>query len=200
MSQRTPVLQSFLDHFETSILTGEGAATEAVHVASRIFEALRARTAEACNIRPARLPVCAHFDPAIAHAREASVEASGLAFALAELEPSLHWVRRNGAGAHGEAFAEGHANTMIVGPHGLEKREDISVGISLLAPNVTYPDHRHPPEEVYSVLSSGDWRRDGGDWFAPGIGGIVYNSPGITHAMRSGAQPLLAAWCLWSGR
>ena len=29
------------------------------------------------------------------------------------------------------------------------------VGISLMAPHVRYPDHRHPPEEVYVSLAGG---------------------------------------------
>ena len=65
-----------------------------------------------------------------------------------------------------------------------------------MAPGITYPDHRHPPEEVYIVLSNGQWRQGSGPWHAPGVGGIVYNPHDIVHAMRSGDSPLLAIWCL----
>jgi hypothetical protein len=34
------------------------------------------------------------------------------------------------------------------------------------------------------------------DWTEPGPGGIIYNPPGILHAMRSHAQPMLALWFL----
>ena len=94
---------------------------------------------------------------------------------------------------------DGHANALIVGPDGLEPREDARVGVSLMAPAVQYPDHRHPPEEVYVALSPGEWRQGDGPWHAPGPGGLVYNPPGIVHAMRSGKTPLLAIWCLWVG-
>ena len=67
-----------------------------------------------------------------------------------------------------------------------------------MAPGIRYPDHRHPPEEVYVVLSDGEWMQGEGNWFKPGIGGIVYNSPSILHAMRAPAsEPLLAVWLLW---
>ena len=68
-----------------------------------------------------------------------------------------------------------------------------------MAPNTRYPDHRHPPEEVYLVLSPGEWRQGDGAWHEPGPGGVVHNPPAIVHAMRSGDTPLLAIWCLWMG-
>jgi quercetin dioxygenase-like cupin family protein len=96
-------------------------------------------------------------------------------------------------------MAEGHANAVIVGPGGVERRNDVRVGVSLLAPYVRYPDHNHPPDESYLVLSDGDFRQGDGDWFEPGIGGTLYNPPNIVHAMRSGNTPLLAFWLLWEG-
>jgi hypothetical protein len=39
-----------------------------------------------------------------------------------------------------------------------------------MAPNTRYPDHRHPPEEIYVVLSGGQWRQASGPWYEPGIG------------------------------
>jgi hypothetical protein len=74
--------------------------------------------------------------------------------------------------------------------------EDVWIGATLMAPNVRYPDHAHPPEESYLVLSEGEFQSGQGNWFSPGIGGSFYNSPGIKHAMRSGKKPLFAFWAL----
>ena len=65
-----------------------------------------------------------------------------------------------------------------------------------MAPETQYPDHRHPPEEIYIVLSGGQWRQADGAWHEPGIGGLVYNPPNIVHAMRATNHPLLALWFL----
>ncbi len=43
------------------------------------------------------------------------------------------------------------------------------------------------------MLSDGAFRQGDGDWFTPGVGGSLYNTPFITHAMRSGRH---AALCL----
>lgn len=93
-------------------------------------------------------------------------------------------------------FWNGHANTMIVGPGGLEARPDVWVGASLMEPHFTYVDHDHPPEEIYLALTEGAWRNSDMEWTEPGPGGVIYNRPGIRHNMRSGAKPFLALWFL----
>ena len=114
------------------------------------------------------------------------------------MEPHLCGRRRGGAAPMASpSFGEGHANAMIVGPGGIEERRDVWVGMSLLAPDVRYPDHSHSPEEIYLVLTGGEFRQADGAWFEPGVGGTFYNEPGILHAMASGDKPLLAVWCLF---
>ncbi len=93
-------------------------------------------------------------------------------------------------------FMQGHANADIIGPRGLAVSEDIQIGVTLMRPGITYPDHHHPPEEVYIVLSEGFWRQNNNPWHSPGPGGYVYNPADIIHAMRSADTPLLALWCL----
>jgi quercetin dioxygenase-like cupin family protein len=113
------------------------------------------------------------------------------------LEPLLEWKwRQTYDGSASENFLMSHANTLIVGPGGLEDRQDVWIGATLMAPNVRYPDHTHPPEETYLVLSEGEFQSGQSNWFSPGIGGSFYNSPGIKHAMRSGKNPLFALWAL----
>jgi hypothetical protein len=144
-----------------------------------------------------RLPVCAHLDAALA----VEVDRPSLRRLLdtfRAIEPDLEWVRRASYDESASAnFVDGHANAMILGPAGLENRRDVWLGVSLLAPHVRYTDHAHAPEETYLVLSDGAFRQGDGDWFTPGIGGSFYNTPCITHAMRSGDAPLFAFWALW---
>ena len=117
---------------------------------------------------------------------------------VAAIEPQLAWQVRAGAEAHGEQFLAGHANAAIAGSDGIENRADVRIGVSLMAPHTRYPDHRHPPEEIYVVLSDGQWRQASDPWHEPGTGCLVYNPPNIVHAMRSAERPLLALWFLWT--
>ena len=138
---------------------------------------------------PRRLPACRHLAAARAETRP------DLAEAFAALEPELEWRTRAFADAPAD-FADNHANARLLGPDGLERRGELVAGFSLVAPGVTYPEHDHPPEEIYLVLSGGEWWQAGGAWHAPGPCGIVHNPPGIRHAMRGTSVPLLAIWFL----
>jgi quercetin dioxygenase-like cupin family protein len=114
------------------------------------------------------------------------------------LEPLLRWAPRVSGGPFAsENWTDGHANAVIIGGSGLEPRDDVQIGVSLLAPHVRYPDHRHAAEEVYLVLSRGRFQHGASTWFEPGIGGSLHNVPNIVHAMASDHSPLLAIWCLW---
>jgi quercetin dioxygenase-like cupin family protein len=146
--------------------------------------------------QPLALPACEHLSRAISLAKAGPDDLARIADRIAALAPALAWRLKP---SDDPEFSRGHANVDIVGPaaEALEQRDDVRIGMSLMAPGITYPDHRHPPEEVYLVLSAGDWRQNAGAWHSPGLGGIVYNQPDIVHAMRSSAtEPLLAVWCL----
>jgi quercetin dioxygenase-like cupin family protein len=191
---RSPAFQNFIaaarpafDHF---VLNPNGRSA-----AARVFQALEA-TYPATTEAGSRLPACA----ALPEALSIEVTHPSLRFLLdsfAAVEPRLRWRRRESYDhTASNNFPTGHANAMIAGPGGLEDRSDVWVGVSLLARDVRYPDHSHPPEEVYLVVSEGEFRQGDGPWFTPGVGGTLYNSPGIRHAMRSSNTPLLAFWLL----
>ncbi|RRD01560.1 dimethylsulfonioproprionate lyase family protein [Amphritea balenae] len=121
-------------------------------------------------------------------------ELHGLIHSIEAICDVLPWYKRSAPDS--PAFMKGHVNAEIIGPKGLEVREDIIVGITLMRPGITYPDHHHPPAEIYIVLSEGLWRQKDLAWTSPGPGGYVYNPPDIIHAMKSLNTPLFALWCL----
>jgi mannose-6-phosphate isomerase-like protein (cupin superfamily) len=198
-SLRFPDFQSFLTLAEGAIYQAflEGPAHSA---AERIFSALRMPSAQASTPATGRLPVCRHLPAALEHARRQPGPVGALAEAFAAIEPQLNWQVRPGAETQGQLFLNGHANAAITGPEGLEIRHDVRIGASLMTPDTQYPDHRHPPEEIYVVLSGGQWRQGSDPWHEPGTGGLVYNPPNVVHAMRSTERPLLALWFLWIGQ
>lgn len=195
---RAPTLQAFIDAFHAAILARSAPDSPAAAAAARIFAALEV-PGEARPVQPRRLACCAHVEPALDRAEQAAPVVANLARAFRALEPRLAWSVRGNAHDVGEPFLSRHANAYFIGPGQLESRADVMLGVSLLAPHINYPYHDHPPEEIYVALSPGDWQQNAAPWVTPGMGGLVYNPPGIRHAMRSGPAPLLAAWCLWAG-
>ena len=193
---RPKALSVFLEAAGDTLATLVESKTPAGDAAERIFGALAASIGTVVPGEVEAPPACRHLSAALSRARGVASIAS-LAAAFSNLAPELAWRRRAGAEAHGEDFSEGHANALIVGPGGFEQREDVLVGASLVAPGVRYIDHQHPPEEIYIVMSDGEWYREGEGWYVPGAGGTVYHPPNVVHAMRAGAVPLLAVWALW---
>ena len=196
--QRPPALSQFLRVVCDTILAKTAESDPQNATAQRMVSALQGSVGKSGNNAPKTLAACRYLDMALDNARGSSPPIPALADAFRALAPLLSWQRRAGSELHGPLFDDGHANTYVVGPNGMERRSDISVGATLLAQNVVYPDHSHPPEEIYVVMSKGDWFEKDMGWYTPGMGGIIYHKPGVTHAMRSGSDPLFTVWCLWS--
>lgn len=193
--ERPEALSGFLTAVHRALdVAPAGPARAAV---GRIFNALEApQPVHAANPQSPTGTLAQQLPNALDTARHASPPIADLARAFARLSPLLQWQPRPGSQLD-PSFHANHANTAIVGPTGMEQRSDVIVGAGLMNPNTTYPKHSHPPEELYVVLSDGEWFRDESGWYAPGIGGIVYHPPEVTHAMRSLKTPLLAVWCLY---
>jgi len=208
---RDPELTIFLESLHEAVGERARADSDACRLMRTIAQALRT-VQPAASPEPVRWSVCAYLDEAVRNTAATAGEtdpdrsiACGPAYAaharsLLALSSRLAWWRRPGPGLPGLPFADHHANATLVGPGGLEERDDLWVGASLMAPGLRYPEHHHPPEEVYLVLSDGHWQQGSGAWHEPGAGGVVHNPPDVLHAMRSGSRPLLATWCLWLGR
>ena len=172
---------------------GNDPAREAAH--RRIFGKTALEAPQGSGERPQRQPACRHLQECFAELEKIGGNLGKLAVALREIEPHLSWnnqsERRKSA-----VLAQNYADSFIVGPGGFAPSSAIEIGVSVMAPHTIYPDHRHPPEELYLVLSQGEWRQNADAWHEPGVGVVVYNPPDIVHAMRADAKPLFAIWCL----
>lgn len=198
MMERSESLQSFVDAARLAF-ERYAEAPEARRSIRQIFTALETPAPQWPG-PGSRLPVCVHLDAAL-RVETSDPSLQHLIECFKAIEPMLAWWRRiDGAGTASANFADGHANAMLLGPSGLEERSDIWLGVTLMAPNVRYPDHDHAPEEVYLVLSDGQFQQADGEWFSPGIGGSFYNIPQIKHTMRSLDTPLFAFWALLADR
>ncbi|MFT7179414.1 MAG: hypothetical protein ACI9EP_001585 [Oceanospirillaceae bacterium] len=133
--------------------------------------------------------------PQIQHASRSLFEpCQNMVNSIIDFAGALPWYQR--PVANNPEFMAGHVNAQIIGPDGLEVRHDLIVGVTLMRPNIDYPDHQHEPEELYLVLSEGYWRQNNTPWHTPGLGGLVYNPSNVFHGMKSLSTPLIALWCL----
>jgi quercetin dioxygenase-like cupin family protein len=200
--KRDPALQKMVDAVAVAVRAHPQQAPEAGVMVDRIFSALATSVGAQTEGRSAGdlPPACRYFGAALSTADGGPAPVAAMASALRALEPRLSWYRRPGAQTSDTDFFDGHANAHLVGAQGLERRDDIWIGLSLMAPEIIYPRHRHPPEEVYVALSSGTWMRDDVQLPPSNAGDLIHNPPEVWHAMSSTPDaPLLAIWCLWTG-
>ena len=94
-------------------------------------------------------------------------------------------------------FLRGYAYCELVGPNGHIPHRGLALGLLLLQPQLTYPDHVHPARETYLVLSGHAlWKQGDGIWRERGPGELINHASMESHAMRTQTEPLLAAY-LW---
>ena len=199
---RDPALQALLDHLLEGIAARADTWPGGPEALAQVRGALAGSAGPSPDAKPPEPPpvVPAMLAQALADGAAAGGSAASVAEALAKVSPQITWYVREGLTPTYEDFADRHALATIIGPEDrpgvLEVRSDVRVGISLVGPHTEYPDHRHPPEELYLALTPGEWRQDLGPWFEPGPSGVVFNTSNILHGMRAGATPQLALWCL----
>lgn len=193
---RNPALQAVIDAAEQAF-AGADLSDPAKAALGKVFDRL-ATPGPAHKPEQRALAASTGMPFALAPLRARKDALAPLAEALLQLYPQMAWTTRKTIGPTASPnFVTRHANAMLIGPGGLEAREDVWVGLSFMARDTRYPDHDHPPEEVYLVLSEGAFWQEGADWLPRSPGQTVYNPPGILHAMRSSVEtPFLALWCL----
>ncbi|WP_425475516.1 dimethylsulfonioproprionate lyase family protein [Mesorhizobium quangtriensis] len=148
------------------------------------------------NLAPRPLPCLAHLDRI---AEISAVRGRGLAGSLRDGAQNLHWGQTYTASDFGPRFIDNYGWLEVFGTRGHFVNDTIAGGFLILGPDIEYPDHHHVAEEVYIPLTGGtDWRMDGGPWRRRAAGEIIHHASNVSHAMRTGDEPLLAFY-LWRG-
>ncbi len=146
-----------------------------------------------------RLPVLRDWDRALA------ASPVPLRSLLAVLGPALAWTRNpNYRGRPNPRFLANYGYGVILGPPDRRARPLIddasaSMGLLMLGPDIEYPRHHHPAEEIYIPLAgTAWWRRGDGPWHRVPPGTAIHHPSGMPHATRTGGEPLVALY-LWRG-
>jgi hypothetical protein len=123
----------------------------------------------------------------------------GLVSAVRRAAPSLAWRQTYPEKELDAAFLDNYGWTEIIGGKGPLTGERIRCGFLLLGPATHYPRHHHDAEESYLPLSgTAAWQQGDEVWRHHPPGTLVHHAGNESHAMRTGADPLLALY-LWRG-
>lgn len=142
------------------------------------------------------LPCLDHLD------RIASIaggEGALLASLLRDHARRLHWGQTYTSADFGPAFIDNYGWLEVFGTRGHFANHEVAGGFLILGPHIEYPDHHHIAEEIYIPMTGGThWRMGGGAWRVREAGEVVHHASDVSHAMRTGDEPLLAFY-LWRG-
>lgn len=139
------------------------------------------------------LPVLQHLDDALMVSQDYGL--AHLAASFAGCLDRLAWSQNRAYVEMGgqDEFLNGYAFATLSGPQGPIKRAVPLGGFILLAPNLHYPGHYHPPREIYLILTPGArWKIEGGDWFDVSPGDLILHQPSVVHATMTSDEPFLA--------
>jgi hypothetical protein len=133
-------------------------------------------------------------------AAETAVDfARPLARLLAKHRQSLSWGQTYTEADFGTAFIENYGWLEVFGTRGPFANDTMAGGLLILGPNLLYPDHHHIAEEIYIPLTGGaEWRMGDEAFRTRAAGEVIHHASNVSHAMRTGGDPLLALY-LWRG-
>lgn len=172
-----------------SVSGGDAASAELAHATALIDAVERAPEPQ----RPGE-PVDA-LETALALAERTAPD---LAESLRPVAADLPW--RSGYAARPDApgLERGLKWAELIGPVAPWRSNSVCLGLLLLAPGLFYPPHRHRAVEVYTLLVGETTWTVGSATRRLRPGDIVLHRSGEAHAMRAGADPLLAIYT-WTG-
>jgi dimethylpropiothetin dethiomethylase len=143
--------------------------------------------------QPADKPVTAHLGRALDLAADGPL--APMAATVRRLSPQFTW--EWGYERVPRALAQRYAYCELAGPHGPVQAERIILGLVLLAPGTTYPQHSHKEIEESYVSLAGAWSENDAAVYAPGS--LIYNRPEQAHRITVGERaPCLLAYA-WLG-
>jgi quercetin dioxygenase-like cupin family protein len=154
---------------------------------------------ETVNPGSPQLPVCRHLDAAVRLGLTGPC--ATIATALSNATAQCRWLQNANylACPPASGFLDNYGYVELLGPGRALDSQIFRVGMLLLGPQTDYPEHAHPAEEVYHVISgSALWSRRGAPWQAQAPGAAIHHPPHMVHATQTGDEPLLALYC-WSG-
>jgi quercetin dioxygenase-like cupin family protein len=134
---------------------------------------------------------CAEFMDNDATLRASEIHPFARAFL--DASPHAHW-RDTYAGTDiGQDFMDRFGCYCLIGPAGAYSSDQLLGFVVYMPPNLWYPWHQHPAEELYTVLAGeAEFLREGAKVETLGVGESAFHASNQPHAMETKDQSVLA--------
>ncbi|WP_352231033.1 dimethylsulfonioproprionate lyase family protein [Brucella sp. NBRC 12950] len=114
---------------------------------------------------------------------------------LVTLLPNLRWHCTFSEVHSHTHYVRAHLHTIIIGRQGIEERDDIAVGATVIAPSPTFPHLVRYRGQVILMLASGEVRKNGGSWRRVPAGTVLHTDERFIYELRNRDTSLLILWC-----
>ena len=122
-----------------------------------------------------------------------------LTFATLAAAPHLTWQQSYTEAQVGAHFLANYGWFNLVSPDGPYATDALRVSVGYWEQGLTYPPHRHAPEEIYCVLAgSARFDTEGRDPVMATPGTLIHHTPNHLHGFSMADAPLLAV-AFWRG-
>lgn len=112
----------------------------------------------------------------------------------------VRWTEFYEEDAWSQSFLPSFANGEGIGPDGCLTHGEVILGLFILGPNTTYPEHAHPAEEFYIILTGNPEFKVGDKPFLlQAEGAVVLHHSEMNHAIRTSTEPFYAIFG-WRGK
>ena len=191
--KRPAPLQQFIN-VAGNVLLGHDVSSMARYTAGKIFHDL-SKPGSMFSVGGHTLPASGYLADALSIADRGGGPIAELSRAINVIAPDLRWYRSRTGPFASINFVRGHAHALMVGPGGMEERDDVHIGATIMAPYSRFPDHRRKHPTVFLALSRAEVRLKDDDWIVRSPGGIFFSDEGNELALRCTGNPLLLVWC-----
>ncbi len=186
--RRPEVLQRILNGIGESLLADDSPIM-AKRTAGRVFHKLM--HAEPLHPSGKTMPAAlqAMFNRSLKKLEKAGPLLGALASDLKAMDELLRWSPGRSGPYAGRSFEAQHSHAIIVGPGGLEERQDLRVGLTLMAPYCRFPDHQPHQARAYLALSSSEFCVGADGWEHINPGAVFFVNCGEWIALRCISGP-----------
>ncbi len=146
---------------------------------------------------PHSTPACRHLSDCYSNLGVAGD--AKLVNLIRTVDREIAWTEGYRAQTDDETFLDNFAFGEIVGRAGIFYNEIVTIGLTLLGPQLYYKWHYHPAIELYYTLNGpSSWAINGGSLIEKPAGSLILHPTMVIHATQSHEHPLLALW-YWTG-
>lgn len=118
---------------------------------------------------------------------------------IESVDGGMFWTEGYGGQTGDRSFLDNFSYGEIIGRQGIYYNDSVSVGLTLIGPNLFYPWHYHPAVELYYPFNENSkWGIDNNALTSKKAGELILHPSMAPHATETGDNPLLALW-IWNG-